>query len=88
MVDFSIPGLQVLKDSFKKKARDFMDVVKIGRTHFMDATPLTLGQEFSGYRRQSELSISAIENAMIGAQEIALGVFNPVPTAVPPRAIS
>ncbi|MDG1756710.1 MAG: lyase family protein, partial [Bacteroidia bacterium] len=52
MVDFSIPGLQVLKDSFKKKARDFKDVVKIGRTHFMDATPLTLGQEFSGYRRQ------------------------------------
>jgi fumarate hydratase class II len=73
MVDFSIPGLQVLKDSFKKKARDFKDVVKIGRTHFMDATPLTLGQEFSGYRRQLELSISAIENAMIGAQEIALG---------------
>ncbi|MDG1757543.1 MAG: class II fumarate hydratase, partial [Bacteroidia bacterium] len=66
-------GLQVLKDSFKKKARDFKDVVKIGRTHFMDATPLTLGQEFSGYRRQLELSISAIENAMIGAQEIALG---------------
>jgi fumarate hydratase class II len=73
MVDFSIPGLQVLKDSFKNKARDFKDVVKIGRTHFMDATPLTLGQEFSGYRRQLELSISAIENAMIGAQEIALG---------------
>ena len=73
MVDFSIPGLQVLKDSFKKKAREFKDVVKIGRTHFMDATPLTLGQEFSGYRRQLELSISAIENAMIGAQEIALG---------------
>ena len=73
MVDFAIPGLQVLKDSFKKKARDFRDVVKIGRTHFMDATPLTLGQEFSGYRRQLELSINAIENAMIGAQEIALG---------------
>jgi fumarate hydratase class II len=73
MVDFAIPGLQVLKDSFKKKARDFKDVVKIGRTHFMDATPLTLGQEFSGYRRQLELSINAIENAMIGAQEIALG---------------
>lgn len=73
MVDFSIPGLQVLKDSFKKKARDFKDVVKIGRTHFMDATPLTLGQEFSGYRRQLEMSIKAIENAMVGAQEIALG---------------
>ena len=73
MVDFSIPGLQVLKDSFKKKARDFKDVVKIGRTHYMDATPLTLGQEFSGYRRQLEMSIKAIENAMVGAQEIALG---------------
>jgi fumarate hydratase class II len=73
IVDFSIPGLQVLKDSFKKKARDFKDVVKIGRTHYMDATPLTLGQEFSGYRRQLEMSIKAIENAMVGAQEIALG---------------
>ena len=52
MVDFAIPGLQVLKDTFKKKARDFREVVKIGRTHFMDATPLTLGQEFSAYHRQ------------------------------------
>jgi fumarate hydratase class II len=73
MVDFAIPGLQVLKDTFKKKAREFKSVVKIGRTHFMDATPLTLGQEFSGYRRQLEMSIKAIEFAMIGAQEIALG---------------
>lgn len=73
MVDFAIPGLQVLKDTFKKKARDFKDVVKIGRTHFMDATPLTLGQEFSGYRRQLELSIWAIEKAMYTATELALG---------------
>ena len=73
MVDYAIPGLQVLKDSFKKKAREFKDVVKIGRTHFMDATPLTLGQEFSGYRRQLELSIHAIENAMDTATELALG---------------
>jgi len=73
MIDFAIPGLQVLKDTFKKKAREFKDIVKIGRTHFMDATPLTLGQEFSGYRRQLEMSILAIENAMVGAQEIALG---------------
>ena len=73
MVDFAIPGLQVLKDTFKKKARDFMEIVKIGRTHFMDATPVTLGQEFSGYRRQLEMSIIAIENAMTAAQEIALG---------------
>jgi fumarate hydratase class II len=73
MVDFAIPGLQVLKDTFKKKAREFKNIVKIGRTHFMDATPLTLGQEFSGYRRQLEMSILAIESAMTGAQEIALG---------------
>lgn len=73
MIDFAIPGLQVLKDTFKKKARDFKNIVKIGRTHCMDATPLTLGQEFSGYRRQLEMSIIAVENAMIGAQEIALG---------------
>ncbi|HCD67307.1 MAG TPA: class II fumarate hydratase, partial [Bacteroidetes bacterium] len=73
VVDFSIPGLQVLKDTFKKKAREFKHIVKIGRTHFMDATPLTLGQEFSGYRRQLEMSIIAIENAMVGAQELALG---------------
>ena len=73
MVDFAIPGLQVLKDTFKKKARDFQDIVKIGRTHFMDATPLTLGQEFSGYRRQLELSIQAIEKSMYTATELALG---------------
>ncbi|MEY2924497.1 MAG: class fumarate hydratase [Bacteroidota bacterium] len=73
MIDFAIPGLQVLKDTFKKKARDFKNIVKIGRTHFMDATPLTLGQEFSGYRRQLEMSILAIEKAMIPAQELALG---------------
>lgn len=73
MVDFAIPGLQVLKNTFKKKAREFKDVVKIGRTHLMDATPLTLGQEFSGYRRQLELSIISIESAMITASELALG---------------
>ena len=73
MVDFAIPGIQVLKDTFKKKSRDFKDIVKIGRTHFMDATPLTLGQEFSGYKRQLELSIWAIEKAMFTATELALG---------------
>lgn len=73
MVDYAIPGLQVLKNTFKKKAREFQDIVKIGRTHFMDATPLTLGQEFSGYKRQLELSIRAIETAMVTATELALG---------------
>ncbi|MFT5513784.1 MAG: fumarate hydratase class II [Bacteroidia bacterium] len=73
MIDFAIPGIQVLKDTFKKKARDFRDVVKIGRTHFMDATPITLGQEFSGYHRQLVLSIEAIEKGMQTASELALG---------------
>lgn len=73
MVDFAIPGLQVLKDTFKKKARAFKDIVKIGRTHFMDATPLTLGQEFSAYHRQLTMSIKAIEKAMETASELALG---------------
>lgn len=72
-VDYTIPGLQVLKNTFKKKAREYKDIVKIGRTHFMDATPLTLGQEFSGYRRQLELSIDAIEKALDTASELALG---------------
>lgn len=73
VVDFTIPGIQVLSDTFKKKARLFKDVVKIGRTHFMDATPLTLGQEFSGYRQQLENSLACIERAMVPAAEIALG---------------
>lgn len=73
VVDFAIPGLQVLSDTFKKKAREFRDIVKIGRTHFMDATPLTLGQEFSGYRQQLENSIGCLERAMVPAAEIALG---------------
>lgn len=73
MVDFAIPGLQVLKDTFKKKTREFIHVVKIGRTHLMDATPLTLGQEFSGYHRQLTMSIAAIEKAMETASELALG---------------
>ncbi len=73
MVDFAIPGLQVLKDTFKKKAREFMHIVKIGRTHLMDATPLTLGQEFSAYHRQLTMSIAAIEKAMETASELALG---------------
>ncbi|MFT4522172.1 MAG: fumarate hydratase class II [Bacteroidia bacterium] len=73
MIDFAIPGLQVLKDTFKKKARDFKDIVKIGRTHLMDATPLTLGQEFSAYHRQLTLSIESIERAMETASEMALG---------------
>lgn len=73
VVDYTIPGLQVLSDTFKKKARAYKEVVKIGRTHFMDATPLTLGQEFSGYRQQLENSLDCINRALVPAAEIALG---------------
>lgn len=73
VVDYTIPGLQVLSDTFKKKAREFRDVVKIGRTHFMDATPLTLGQEFSAYRQQLENSLDCVNRSLVPAAEIALG---------------
>lgn len=73
VVDYTLPGLQALKTTLKHKARDYKDIVKIGRTHFMDATPLTLGQEFSGYVTQLDNGISAINRAMKPAAELALG---------------
>ncbi len=73
VIDYTLPGLQALKTTLKHKARDFKDVVKIGRTHFMDATPLTLGQEFSGYVAQLDNGLSAINRAMEPAKELALG---------------
>ncbi len=68
-----LPNLHTLKEGFEKKAKEFEDVVKIGRTHLMDATPLTLGQEFSGYASQIEHGIEALENALVHLSEIALG---------------
>ncbi len=68
-----IPALKNLKKSLEKKQNEFSSIVKIGRTHLMDATPLTLGQEFSGYVRQIELSIKRIEFALIGTLELAIG---------------
>lgn len=68
-----IPVLKDFKKSLEKKQNEFSGVVKIGRTHFMDATPLTLGQEFSGYVRQIELSIERIEYALGGVLELAIG---------------
>jgi len=68
-----LPALREFKSSLEKKQNDFEDIVKIGRTHFMDATPLTLGQEFSGYVRQIELSIERIEFALKGTLELAIG---------------
>lgn len=72
-VEITIPGLTLLRDTLSAKAIAFKDIVKIGRTHFMDATPLTLGQEFSGYAQQITNSIRAINNALEMVSELALG---------------
>jgi len=71
--DVTLPGLRKLHATLADKAASFQSVVKIGRTHFMDATPLTLGQEFSGYATQLKKSIEAIENALPHLAELALG---------------
>lgn len=68
-----IPGLKVLHESLTKKAKEFADVVKAGRTHLMDATPITLGQEFSGYARQVKLGIERIEATLPRLGELAIG---------------
>jgi fumarate hydratase, class II len=71
--DLTLPALESLKSSFEKKSKEFMHIVKIGRTHFMDATPLTLGQEFSGYASQLDHGIKAIRNTFVHLSELALG---------------
>ena len=71
--DVTIPGVEKLLDTLKKKAAAFGGVVKIGRTHLMDATPLTLGQEFSGYVSQLEYGIKALHNTLEHLSELALG---------------
>jgi fumarate hydratase, class II len=73
LVETTIPGLEKLRDTLQQKSRDFMKVVKIGRTHFMDATPLTLGQEFSGYVSQVDHGLRAIKNTLPHLAELALG---------------
>jgi fumarate hydratase class II len=72
-VEVTIPGMVILRDTLAKKATEYMTIVKTGRTHFMDATPLTLGQEFSGYVQQIDNSIRAINNAVEMVRELALG---------------
>ncbi|SDL62548.1 fumarase, class II [Corynebacterium mycetoides] len=72
-VEDLIPGLQVLHASLEAKAREWHTVVKSGRTHLMDATPVTLGQEFSGYARQIELGIRRIESTLEHLGELAIG---------------
>jgi fumarate hydratase class II len=73
LVEQTIPGIEALRNTLKEKSDAFMDVVKIGRTHFMDATPLTLGQEFSGYVAQLNHGIKAIRNSLAHLSELALG---------------
>lgn len=73
VVEITLPGLTLLRNTLDKKAKDFKNIVKTGRTHFMDATPLTLGQEFSGYVQQIDNSIRAINNALTMILELALG---------------
>jgi fumarate hydratase class II len=72
-VENTLPGLKHLRNVLQEKVVAFRDVVKTGRTHFMDATPLTLGQEFSGYVAQIDNSIRAINNALVAVTELALG---------------
>ncbi len=73
LVDLTLPAIEALKSTLLAKAKEFMTVVKIGRTHFMDATPLTLGQEFSGYASQLDHGLKAIKNTMEHLSELALG---------------
>ena len=73
VVEVTLPGLRQLRASLEAKSKEMIDVVKIGRTHLMDATPLTLGQEFSGYAAQLEYGIRAIENTLPHLSELALG---------------
>jgi len=73
LVDVTIPGIRKLRDTLAAKSKAFMKVVKLGRTHFMDATPLTLGQEISGYVSQLDHGIRALENTLPHLSELALG---------------
>jgi len=73
IVEVTIPGILQLRDTLKKKSEAFKNVVKIGRTHFMDATPLTIGQELSGYVSQLDHGIKALENTLPHLAEMALG---------------
>ncbi len=73
IMEVTLPGVIKLRNTLKKKSEDFHEVVKIGRTHLMDATPLTLGQEFSGYVSQLDHGIIAVENTLHHLSELALG---------------
>ena len=73
VVEHTLPAVEKLRNTLQEKAEAFKNIVKIGRTHLMDATPLTLGQEFSGYVAQLDYAMKAIANTLDHLQEIALG---------------
>ena len=73
LIDITIPGIEKLRNTMAAKSREFMHVVKIGRTHFMDATPITVGQEFSGYVSQLDHGLKALKNTLPHLSELALG---------------
>jgi fumarate hydratase class II len=73
VADVTLPGITLLRDALQAKVIEFKDIIKTGRTHFMDATPLSLGQEFSGYVAQLNYGIRAIKNALEVISEVALG---------------
>ncbi|NGM66621.1 class II fumarate hydratase [Sphingobacterium sp. SGR-19] len=73
VMEVTIPGVEKLRDTLQRKSEEFMNVVKIGRTHLMDATPLTLGQELSGYVAQLNHGLKALKNTLAHLAELALG---------------
>jgi fumarate hydratase class II len=73
VAETTLPGIQLLRDTLAAKAKEFQSIVKTGRTHFMDATPLTLGQEFGGYVQQLDNGMRALRNALEMVSELALG---------------
>ncbi|MBU1370122.1 MAG: class II fumarate hydratase [Bacteroidetes bacterium] len=73
LIKVTIPGIETLRDALQTKAEEFSTIVKAGRTHLMDATPLTLGQEFSGYVAQLNHGIKALNNTLAHLSELALG---------------
>lgn len=73
LIETTIPGIEKLRNTLAEKVEKFNEVVKIGRTHWMDATPLTLGQEFSGYVSQLDHGLRAIKNTLAHLSELALG---------------
>ena len=73
LTETTLPGLELLHGSLKNKSEQYVDIVKIGRTHCQDATPLTFGQEFSGYAKQIEYGIERLKSSLPSIYRLALG---------------